>query len=169
MPFIKTSILERGDIIRVKRSKGYYHFGIASSKNTVIHFTGDNTDSVLNSKGVMVRETSLERFLRKDDLEVMFPYDSDFPRDIVVVRARDYLGKKVVLGGTYNLVSNNCEHFARFCYYDEHESKQVEHVTSLANKVIGKVGRIIETHKMSKVKSNSKEPVVTLDYTEEGK
>ena len=152
MPFIKTSIVERGDIIRVKRSKGYYHFGIASSNNTVIHFTGDNNDSILDSKGVKVRETSLERFLRKDDLEVMFPYDSDFPRDIVVARARDFIGQEEVLGGKYNLVSNNCEHFARYCYYDEHESVQVETVVKVVKGAIEKVEDIIENRKMKKNK-----------------
>lgn len=167
MPFIKTSIVERGDIIRVKRSKGYYHFGIASSNNTVIHFTGDNNDSILDSKGVKVRETSLERFLRKDDLEVMFPYDSDFPRDIVVARARDFVGQEEVLGGKYNLVSNNCEHFARYCYYDEHQSKQVEKITNVAAKAINKVGRIVENFKMDKVsKKKSPEVIGEFDFTE---
>ena len=167
MPFIKTSIVERGDIIRVRRSKGYYHFGIASSKNTVIHFTGDNNDSILDSKGVKVRETSLERFLRGDTLEVMFPYDSELPRDIVVERAKDFIGESIVLGKTYNVITNNCEHFARFCYYDEHESKQVERVTSVAKKAIDKVGRMVENFKMDKISNKKKVEVIgEVDLTE---
>lgn len=167
MPFIKTRIVERGDIIRVKRSKGYYHFGIASSKDTVIHFTGDNNDSILDSKGVKVRETSLERFLRGDILEVMFPYDSDFARDIVVERAKDFLGEEIVLGKTYNVITNNCEHFARYCYYDERSSKQVEKVTSIAKKAIDKVGRMVENFKMDKVSNKKKIEVVgEVDLTE---
>lgn len=160
MGFIKTQIVEKGDIIRVRRRKGYCHFGIASAKDKVIHFTGDNEDSILNSKGVMVRETSLERFLRGDTLEVEFPYDSDFARDIVVARAKEYLGKKIVLGSTYNLVNNNCEHFARYCYYDEHRSKQVETVTNVATKVASQVGRIVTNMKMSKVKKAKDKNVV---------
>lgn len=167
MPFIKTSIVERGDIIRVKRSKGYYHFGIASGKGKVIHFTGDNSDSILDSKGVKVRETTLERFLRGDDLEVMFPYDSEYPRDIVVGRARSFLGKKEVLGGPYHVVTNNCEHFARYCYYDEHASKQVENVTSFAKRAFNKVGRIFEELKMDKIPPKKKDDEIPMiDFTE---
>ena len=153
MAFIKTSIIEKGDLIRVKRKrKGYYHFGIASSKDTVIHFTGDNTDSIMNSKGVLVRETSVDSFVRKDELEVEFPYSSDFARDIVLERAKSFLGQKEVLGNTYNVVTNNCEHFARYCYYDEKKSKQVETVKKVAGTVKDVVVDVIEKAKMKKVK-----------------
>lgn len=145
MAFVKTTKVEKGDLIRVRRKKGYCHFGIASSDSTVIHFTGDNEDSVLNSKGVLVRETSLERFLRGDTLEVETPYNSEFPRDIVVLRARDYLGKDKVNGKTYNFITNNCEHFARLCYEDSLESKQVEVVADIPKKVIMNIGAVIET------------------------
>ena len=152
MAFIRTSVVEKGDLIRVRRKKGYFHFGIAISSDRVIHFTGDNSDSVLNSKGVMVRETDLSTFLRNDKLEVQWPYDSDFARDIVVERAKEFLGMKVVLGGTYNLVTNNCEHFARYCYYDEHQSVQVETVVKVVKGAIEKVEDIIENRKMKKNK-----------------
>ena len=152
MAFIRTSVVEKGDLIRVRRKKGYFHFGIAISPDRVIHFTGDNSDSVLNSKGVMVRETDLSTFLRNDKLEVQWPYDSDFARDIVVERAKEFLGMKVVLGGTYNLVTNNCEHFARYCYYDEHQSVQVETVVKVVKGAIEKVEDIIENRKMKKNK-----------------
>lgn len=157
MAFVKTDLIEKGDLLRVRRAAGYCHFGIASSENTVIHFTDDNSDSILNSKGVMVRETPLERFLRGDQLEVEVPYSSDFPRDIVVLRAKEFLGQKVVLGNTYNLITNNCEHFARYCYSDEHSSKQVEAVSDLAAEIFTSIGAAIASTKMTKVDNKKDE------------
>ena len=125
MPFIKTRIVERGDIIRVKRSKGYYHFGIAVDENTVIHFTALTDDMTSNKKEMKILETSLERFLRGGQLEVQTPYDSRFTRDEVVEKAKRWVNCSQFRGKYYNLTTNNCEHFARYCYYGSHRSNQV--------------------------------------------
>jgi hypothetical protein len=48
--------------------------------------------------------------------------------DKVVARARSMLGQS-----GYDLIFNNCQHFATWCVTGEHHSAQVENVTSGAS------------------------------------
>ncbi len=131
MRFKKTTIIEKGDLIRVKRKIGYYHYGIATSSNTVIHFSDFDNDSVLDNTKIRIIETSLEDFYRGDKLEINTPYDSPFSRDEVVENAKKFLGDYKFNDKKYNLVTNNCEHFARYVYYGTSKSKQVVNVSAV--------------------------------------
>ena len=113
-----------GDLLKVRRSIGYYHFGIASSHDTVIHYSDFGSDSLLDPNNVKVIETSLKDFLRGGELEVVSPYDSPYSKDEVTRRAKSYLGQKEINGSLYNLIDNNCEHFARLIYYGKASSRQ---------------------------------------------
>jgi hypothetical protein len=132
MRFVKNSKLEKGDIIRVKRSKGYYHYGIAKSEDEVIHFTGPVNDSINDTKNIQIRLTTLDLFLRGDVLEVLRPYSSIYTPETVIERAMSFIGQSEFLGKSYNLVTNNCEHFANYVYFNKKDSKQVEIVTDVA-------------------------------------
>src|SRR5574344_1393183 len=137
MSFIKCISPEKGDLVRVKRKQGYYHFGIAIGTDEVIHFSGSTSDSVTDNKDVEIRDTNLDSFLRGDELEVWSPFDSCFSRDEVCERALSYVGEGVFNGKRYSLVDNNCEHFARYIYYGKKSSQQVNKVSASVSSILG--------------------------------
>lgn len=139
MSFKKSNDVLSGDLLRVKRRKGYFHYGIALDKDHVIHFSGTNDDSISNYKDVKIRKTTLSLFLRGDSLEVNTPFDSPFSREEIVSRAKLYLDQDKFNGSYYNLVTNNCEHFARYAYYGTKSSKQVNTVAGVVTVLTGSV------------------------------
>lgn len=130
MKFLTNTQVNEGDLIRVQRSKKYFHYGVVVDNNNVIHFTGPIDDSILNKEEIQIRETSLEQFLRGDKLEVLTPFSSSYKREEITKRVKKHLGKAKFLGKYYNLVTNNCEHFARYVYFGKKESRQVRIVGS---------------------------------------
>lgn len=115
-----------GDHIRVNRGI-YCHHGIYISDSEVIHFTGNEDDSILDWSKPEVISSDLDYFLKGDILEVKEYIDEEledlYPVDHIVQYARACLGDK-----GYNLVFNNCEHFANTCTLGRFRSKQVENV-----------------------------------------
>lgn len=125
MRFVKSQNIQPGDILRVKRTQGYDHYGIAVDANSIIHYTGPIDDSITDIENVQIRLTNLDSFVRGDKLQVLKPYSSPFERNVVVERAEAFIGKSKIFGKAYNLVTNNCEHFARYIYFGRKDSKQV--------------------------------------------
>ena len=125
MRFLANQNIKPGDIIRVQRSKKYYHFGIVSDVDKVIHFTGPVDDSIMDVKDIQIRETSLDLFLRGDKMQILRPYSSPFKPEEVIERAKSFIGKSKLFGKTYNLLTNNCEHFASYIYFGKKGSNQV--------------------------------------------
>ena len=119
---------QKGDHIRVKRIGGLYaHHGVYVSDDEVIHFTGQDDDSILDWSKCEVIKTDLSTFLKGGTLEVKEYTDEEFqdlysPEQIVIY-ARSCLGDK-----GYNLAFNNCEHFANVCTLGRFRSQQVERV-----------------------------------------
>lgn len=119
---------QKGDHIRVQRMNGLYaHHGIYVSDEEVIHFTGKDDDSILDWSKPEVIQTDLSYFLKGGILEVKEYTDEEFtdlysPEQIVTY-ARACLGDK-----GYNLIFNNCEHFANVCTLGRFRSRQVEKV-----------------------------------------
>ena len=117
---------KRGDHIRVCRMNGlYYHHGIFVSADEVIHFTGEDDDSILDWSKARVIKTDLKNFLRGGEVEVKEYTDAEiddlYPVEGIVSYARACLGDD-----DYNLIFNNCEHFANACTLDKYRSRQVE-------------------------------------------
>ena len=117
---------KRADHIRVRRMNGlYYHHGIFISAAEVIHFTGDDDDSVLDWSKARVIKTTLQQFLRGGYVEVKEYSDAElddlYPVEGIVSYARACLGDD-----GYNLIFNNCEHFANACTLGKYRSRQVE-------------------------------------------
>lgn len=118
----------KADHIRVKRIGGIYaHHGIYVSDDEVIHFTGKDSDSILDWSKCEVIKSDLATFLKGGTLEVKEYTDEEFqdlysPEQIVVY-ARSCIGDK-----GYNLALNNCEHFANVCTLGRFRSHQVERV-----------------------------------------
>ncbi|WP_302610205.1 lecithin retinol acyltransferase family protein [uncultured Mitsuokella sp.] len=119
---------QRGDHIRVSRLNGlYYHHGIYVTDDEVIHFTGDDDDSVLDWSKAHVIRTDLAKFLDGGTAEVKV-YNEDeladlYPVEGIVNYARACLGDD-----GYHLIFNNCEHFANVCTLGRFRSRQVEDV-----------------------------------------
>lgn len=115
---------KKGDHIRVSRGF-YYHHGVYISNNEIIHFTGENEDAILDMEKNKVIATDLGRFLMNGRLETKIYTEEElndlYPIKHIVKYARACLGD---MG--YNLIFNNCEHFANVCTLGRFRSIQVE-------------------------------------------
>jgi hypothetical protein len=117
-----------GDIIVCDRVF-YQHFGIYAGNGRVIHYASKNGDFGLD---VQVRETSLEQFANRGKCRLVpcagnSIQSKQFSPQETVKRARSRLGEK-----SYNLIFNNCEHFALWCKYGKNKSVQVEKALTAA-------------------------------------
>ncbi|MHC6202035.1 lecithin retinol acyltransferase family protein [Breznakiellaceae bacterium SP9] len=112
---------KQGDIICVSRGL-YKHYGIYSDDTSVIHFT-PKSGFELNPKNADIQETTLADFLKGGTGEVDTASKPIYSPSETVQRAYSCLGKKK---GEYNLIFNNCEHFARWCRSGVQKSHQVE-------------------------------------------
>jgi NC domain. len=134
----------KGDHIKVDRGL-YTHHGVYISNDEVIHFTGSEEDSVLDWSKPEVIQTDLSYFLKDGELEVKEYTDDElqdlYPVDHIIAYARACLGDK-----GYNLVFNNCEHFANVCTLGRFRSRQVEKVFDVIigrrKKDMGLLGKI---------------------------
>ncbi|STB71351.1 lecithin retinol acyltransferase family protein [Clostridium baratii] len=119
-------IPKSGFHIRVNRGL-YYHHGIYISNDEVIHFTGREDDNILDWSKPEVIKTDLKYFLKEGMLEVKEYNDEElnylYPVEHIIKYARACLGDK-----GYNLIFNNCEHFANVCTLGKFRSRQVEKV-----------------------------------------
>lgn len=116
---IKTAkkVLQKGDHIYIVRSL-YSHHGIYDGEGGVYHYsnTKTNDNGWLNDKDTMVSYTSLKWFVKGNTDESVNNkinvrhYKSDLKGDEVIERAKSRLGEQ-----KYNLLINNCEHFAYWC------------------------------------------------------
>lgn len=151
--FIRTvsdSDLRKGDVIGVHRGV-YDHYGIYTGRGKVIHFSDEGSDM---GNDVRIRRATLSQF--KNGADNVFVVDFEAYRDyvenpgllerleegIVGIALRSLFGSETItiyspeetveraesqLGeGDYNLVFNNCEHFAVWCKTGVHESSQVQ-------------------------------------------
>lgn len=103
--------VKRGTVLRVEKDEFlkpyYFHFGIYAGKGKVIHF----------SRGE-IREDELDVFLEdtgmlNSDIDIMYfdpEYSSKYTLEQSYRRAKSKLGKR-----DYQLLKNNCEHFAVWC------------------------------------------------------
>lgn len=118
--------MAKGDHIWVSRPLGYApvgytHHGIDCGDGTVIHFTGEpgrKTDA-------SVARTTLSDFALDSIVNVREYSQQDEPQ-VVIDRAESKLGSR-----DYNLISNNCEHFATWCCTGRTASQQVRMAGSL--------------------------------------
>lgn len=95
----------------VKRKKGElyacyfgsgFHLGVYIGNNEVVHYRDDS----------IVHRTSWEEFLRgREPQHWVYPDIKAAPIDVVIKTAISQSGKTM----KYNLISNNCEHFALYC------------------------------------------------------
>lgn len=122
--------MAKGDHIKVNRI-AYFHHGIDIGDGTVVHFTGGPENKI----DAEIKRTSMEYFLNGGQLEIV-EYSKAKSSDEVVQEALRHGGE---VG--YNLIANNCEHFARYCKTGDFKSEQVENaVASTAGSTAAAVG-----------------------------
>ena len=119
-------IMAKGDHVKVRRTV-YAHHGIDIGDGTVVHFTGEPG----NKSDAKIRQTSMEDFLHGGELEIV-KYKKCNPPNKVIKTA---LSRKKQEG--YNLLNDNCEHFARYCKTGQHESEQVNDAIAGAGAAVG--------------------------------
>ena len=110
-----------GDIIRVKLGS-VYHYGIFVSDEEVIQFGYPPIEKYQDKEKVVVA-TDIDTFACDQLIEVGSFTFSDhkkrFKSNITIELARKRLGE-----GGYDMLGNNCEHFAFECYCGRHFSSQ---------------------------------------------
>jgi hypothetical protein len=119
--------MARGDQIYVMRplvgmDGVYEHHGIDCGDGTVIHYSKAGEMAT-------VTRTSYEAFSWGKPVFVK-PYSTSYVPDVVIDRAESRLGEQ-----QYNLLSNNCEHFANWCKTGRSESDQLAEYGLDANRV----------------------------------
>lgn len=152
--FIRTvsdSELKKGDVIGVHRIGGVYdHYGIYTGRGKIIHFSNEGSDF---GGDIRVRRATLSQF--KNGADNVFVVDFEAYRDhvenpdlfdlleegIVGIALRKLFGNELTLYSPeetveraesqlgregYNIVFNNCEHFAVWCKTGVKESSQVQ-------------------------------------------
>ncbi len=123
--------MAKGDHIYVKRLHGlYYHHGIDMGDGTVIHFSGEP----LNGKLAKVCQVPLEEFLNGEEARFV-----EYGRESGVLDPLETvaLAQQQLDNEGYNVLFNNCEHFATYCKTRRKMSGQVR---SVAKKALAGLG-----------------------------
>lgn len=107
--------MARGDHVLVRRFR-YTHHGIDLGDGTVIGYTGEPWRKC----DARVCRTSMEQFARDGVVQIR-RYGGRDDVDTTVARAESRIGET-----DYDLLRNNCEHFAVWCVTGQSLSSQVE-------------------------------------------
>lgn len=113
--------MARGDQIYIFREfwnlEGLYeHHGIDCGDGTAIHY---------RKPSEIIEQTSIDIFSRGQKIYIR-QYPIRYIADTVINRAESRLGEN-----QYNLLFNNCEHFATWCMTGESKSQQIENFIPL--------------------------------------
>ncbi len=108
----------RGDQIYVMRplfnlDGVYEHHGIDCGDGTVIHYSKADGEPT-------IKRTTIAEFSQGNPIYVKQRPISFVP-DVVIERAKSRLGEQ-----NYDLMTNNCEHFANWCKLGRNESEQLQ-------------------------------------------
>jgi hypothetical protein len=115
--FLKS--LATADHLQVPRRHGLFnHHGIDLGDGTVAHYL----------EGREILRSPLSEFSQGEVVSVMDHTDAS-PAGVTLRRAMGRLGEQ-----NYNLLFNNCEHFATWCKTGRHRSVQVDSVVDRARK-----------------------------------
>jgi len=107
--------------IKIKRGL-YWHHGVQLSDGTVVHYTGRGGEKTKTKKNALIQQTGMDKFVRDNpNPVVVVQHEKCFPTKLIEERARWCIGED-----DYDLIQNNCEHFAVWCVTGKDESKQVE-------------------------------------------
>ena len=113
-----------GDIVRVKLG-AVYHYGVFVSEDEVIQFGEPPVNALISGSDKKVLATDIETFsaggiVERSELD-RSEEKKRFPREKTVALARSRIGE-----GGYDIIHNNCEHFAYECLFGVGRSLQEE-------------------------------------------
>ena len=120
-----------GDIVRVMFGEGIYHYGIYASDEEIYQFgLAPNRRMEISDADVRVLVSDIDEFLSGGFLEVGEPdfierFQKKSPSEVIKL-AKARLGE-----GGYNILYNNCEHYANACYFGKKFSTQADSVREL--------------------------------------
>ncbi len=122
-----------GDHIRVSRGL-YAHHGIYASDDCIIHFASNEIGQETNPECATVCITNLANFQKNGVIEVREFSEEEAkakrsPQDTINF-AFTQLGEK-----GYDLINNNCEHFANYCLFGCKSSSQVDGLKDLFQRI----------------------------------
>ena len=125
----------RGDMIRTK-VRFYHHYGIFVSEEEVIQF-GLPDEPLRAADQIKVLSSDIAAFLQGGEVEVAEP-DAAARKHMrsaeqIVAMARSRLGE-----GGYDILHNNCEHFANDCVFGEATSNFLQGVREKLRAKLGK-------------------------------
>ena len=121
---------QTGDIVRVKLGQ-IYHYGVYLSDEEVIAFGMAPVGGLpADGRDVCVVSTDIQTFLCGNFLETGKPSFTERrrmrPREEIAAYARAKIGMR-----GYDLLRNNCEHFAYECAFGSKQSAQVDAVRAM--------------------------------------
>ncbi len=144
-----SDFLRAGDVIGVSRG-AYEHYAIYAGKGRVIHYAGETSD--LTGR-VSIHEAPFENFLKDSTDYFVVSFEGRYPVKIYaqtrfipvnffdsrnIKRKRIYSPRETLKRAysrigecKYNMISNNCEHFAMWCKTGSAKSTQVRTIASL--------------------------------------
>ncbi|MFO1064372.1 MAG: lecithin retinol acyltransferase family protein [Pirellulales bacterium] len=143
--------MAKGDHIYVNlsfRGLPYQHHGIDMGDGTVIHLAPESGPRLTATQDArfQVRRDSIEEFSTGKRVRTM-RHQRSLQVDEIVAAAESMVGK-----AGYNLLDNNCEHFASQCATGKSDSRQVEFghstavaIASAATKSVWAVGNKLAT------------------------
>ncbi|BFZ14130.1 hypothetical protein BsWGS_17168 [Bradybaena similaris] len=129
-----------GDLLQFPRDLGYSHWGVYAGNEDVIHLAGEPGDG-LSTADVAVRKDNFWTVAGTSKTIINNLWDGKYkllPAKEVVRRAESRIGCK-----GYDLISNNCEHFACWCRYNVKISSQVQAFKSGLSNTVDKVVEVL--------------------------
>ncbi len=122
----------------------YEHWAVYVGESEIIHYQAPQGSNGLTAKlnSGVIQETLQEYMGRRGEgmtvrlgelsIEADSKYFPALDPEVVVERARSKVGKK-----EYNLIKNNCEHFAKWCKYGKEMSDQIQWGAGIASMLVG--------------------------------
>jgi hypothetical protein len=128
---------EPGDLLVFKRSLGYDHYAVNVGDGYIIHATSmskgtgslDVLGSCSGSSKIAAIKKEKYRVTPGNEVHVEGTWKGrkPLPVDEIIKRAESKVGIR-----DYSVLFNNCEHFARWCRYDEKSSDQADGLKMMA-------------------------------------
>lgn len=124
-----------GAHIRVKMNN-FYHHAIYIGNNEVIQFGLPNNFQT-DPKKVKIIKSPLKDFASNEFIEVRIynrkeQKQKNSDEEIIKI-ALSKIGE-----GDYNILHNNCEHFANYCVFGKKESRQIDKINNNIKRILKK-------------------------------
>lgn len=148
--------IECGDVIKVSRMNNLYeHYGVALGDGYVIHCNGEivnglSSFSSFGSNNFFENVENVENRECAVEIVTLSTFRFYTESHIIVEQKTQFVNKEKIrefIGSfNYNLVTNNCEHFANFLTSDSHKSSQVTSSLITTSNVVIATGAFVVTH-----------------------